>query len=97
MELISTWCKQLSYLRSGLTPVRKTIQLQSSSSVLTFVCRANTNIGTKGFSVCSTLWNMVSISVRSVETVTQFCLVFKYFGAVEVSLLLSFVSACYGL
>ena len=66
-------CEQPPYLHSFLTPVRKPVQLQLSSSDLLFVPKDNISIGTGAFSVAaSTLWNMLSSSVKSVENIAQF-------------------------
>ena len=48
-------------------PVRKPIQLRSSSSDLLSVRRIDTNIWAN-FRSCTTLWKMIPFSVRSVET-----------------------------
>ncbi len=65
--------RQPSYLHSLFIPVRKPIQLRSSSSDLLFVPRVNTNIGTRAFSVAApTLWNMLPLIVRSVKNITKF-------------------------
>ena len=52
--------KQPSYLHTLLTPIRKPIQLRSSTSDLLFVPKVNTNMGTRAFAVgAPTLWNML--------------------------------------
>ena len=54
------------------TPVRKPVQFPSSSFYLLFVPRVNTNSGTRAFSAAaSSLWNMFTISVRSVKHIAQ--------------------------
>ena len=67
-------CKQLSYLYSLLTPVRKPVQLRTSGSDLLFVPKVNTSIGTRVFAVgAPTLWNMLPSSVKSVENIAKCC------------------------
>ena len=57
--------KQPSYLHTLLTPIRKPIQLRSSTSDLLFVPKVNTNMGTRAFAVgAPTLWNMLPSSVK---------------------------------
>ena len=56
-----------------LTPIRKPIQLRSSTSDLLFVPKVNTNMGTRAFAVgAPTLWNMLPSSVKSVENIAKF-------------------------
>ena len=65
--------KQPSYLHTLLTPIRKPIQLRSSTSDLLFVPKVNTNMGTRAFAVgAPTLWNMLPSSVKSVEKIAKF-------------------------
>ena len=65
--------KQPSYLHTLLTPIRKPIQLRSSTSDLLFVPKVNTNMGTRAFAVgAPTLWNMLPSSVKSVENIAKF-------------------------
>ena len=65
--------KQPSYLHTLLTPIRKPIQLRSSTSDLLFVPKVNTNMGTRAFAVgAPTLWNMLHSSVKSVENIAKF-------------------------
>ena len=65
--------KQPSYLHTLLTPIRKSIQLRSSTSDLLFVPKVNTNMGTRAFAVgAPTLWNMLPSSVKSVENIAKF-------------------------
>ena len=62
-----------SYLHTLLTPIRKPIQLRSSTSDLLFVPKVNTNMGTRAFAVgAPTLWNMLPSSVKSVENIAKF-------------------------
>ena len=56
-------CRQLLYLQSLLTPVRKPVQLRPSSSDLLFIPKVNTSIGTSVFAG-GTLWNMLPSSVK---------------------------------
>ena len=64
--------KQPSYLHTLLTPIRKHIQLRSSTSDLLFVPKVNTNMGTRAFAVgAPTLWNMFPSSVKS-ENIAKF-------------------------
>ena len=70
---ITRSCMQPSYIHSLLTPVRKPVQLQSSSSDLVFVPKVSTNIGTGAFLVAVlTLWNMLPSSDSSVKNITRF-------------------------
>ena len=65
--------KQPSYLHTLLTPIRKPIQLRSSTSDLLFVPKINANMGTRAFAVgAPTLWNMFPSSVKSVENIAKF-------------------------
>ena len=65
--------KQPSYLHTLLIPIRKPIQLRSSTSDLLFVPKVNTNMGTRAFAVgAPTLWNMLPSSVKSVENIAKF-------------------------
>ena len=65
--------KQPSYLHTLLTPIRKPIQLRSSTSDLLLVPKVNTNMGTRAFAVgAPTLWNMLPSSVKSVENIAKF-------------------------
>ena len=67
-------CRQPLYLHSLLTPVRKPVQLQSSSSDLLFVSKVNIKIGTRAFAVgVPTLWNMLPSSAKSVGNIAKFC------------------------
>ena len=67
------YSKQPSYLHTLLTPIRKPIQLRSSTSDLLFVPKVNTNMGTRAFAVgAPTLWNMLPSSVKSVENIAKF-------------------------
>ena len=63
---------QSSYLHSLLTPVRKPIQLRSSSSELLYVPKIP-NIGTRVFVVgAPTLWHNLPSSIKSVENIAEF-------------------------
>ena len=66
-------CKQPSYLHFLLTPVRKLVQLQSSSSDLLFVPKVYASIGTREFVVgAPTLWDMLPSSVKTFENIAKF-------------------------
>ena len=62
-------------LHSLLTPVRKPLQLRSSSSDLLFDPKCNTSIETRALAVgAPTLWNMFpsTSNVKSVENIAKF-------------------------
>ena len=66
-------CEQPSYLHCLLTPIRKHVQLRSSSSDLLFVHKVKTNIMLRAFAVgAPTLWDMFPSSVISVENISKF-------------------------
>ena len=66
-------CKQLSHLHSLLIPVRKPVQLRSSSSDLLVSPKVNTSIGTRAIAAGSpTPWNMLPSSATTVEHLAQF-------------------------
>ena len=61
-------CKQLSYILSLLTHVRKPVQLRPSSSNLLFVPKVNASIGTKPYAVGErTLWNMFLLVLNQLK------------------------------
>ena len=65
--------QQPSYLHYLLTPVRKPLQLRSSSSDLRFVPKVNASIGSKGFAVYApTLWKTLPSSVKLAENIAKF-------------------------
>ena len=66
--------KQLLYLHSLLTHVRKPSQLRSSSSDILFVAKVNTSIGSRAFAVHEpSALDMLPSSVESVEDIVKFC------------------------
>ena len=63
------YCKRPSLL----TPVRKSVQLRSSSFYLLYAPNVNTNIASRAFAVgAPTFWDMLTSSVKSVENIAKF-------------------------